>query len=151
LPAIYGIVKQNNGYIDVKSEPKKGTTISIYLPRHVVEAAQAIGTDSVMRSAIRCHETILLVEDEPWLLKPIKAMLEKQGYAVLAASTPGEAIRLARERNGEIHLLMTDVVMPEMNGRDLAKNLRRTSRRQHCREPGLDTKRAARPASVVLP
>ena len=63
------------------------------------------------------------MEDEPAILKMTTTMLERQGYTVLAASTPGEAIRLAREHAGEIHLLMTDVVMPEMNGRDLAKNL----------------------------
>ncbi len=63
------------------------------------------------------------MEDEPSILKMATKMLERLGYTVLAASTPGEAIRLAREHAGEIHLLMTDVVMPEMNGRDLAKNL----------------------------
>jgi DNA-binding NtrC family response regulator len=73
--------------------------------------------------AARGHETILLVEDEPMILDITAKMLERQGYTVQAAATPGEAIRLAREHVGEIHLLMTDVVMPEMNGRDLAKNL----------------------------
>jgi len=63
------------------------------------------------------------VEDEPQILEMIMLMLESQGYLVLCAGSPGEAIRLAREHGGEIHLLMTDVVMPEMNGRDLAKNL----------------------------
>ena len=63
------------------------------------------------------------MEDEPAILEMTARMLESQGYSVLAASTPGEAIRLAEEHAGEIHLLMTDVVMPEMNGRDLAKNL----------------------------
>jgi DNA-binding response OmpR family regulator len=63
------------------------------------------------------------VEDEPAILKLTRMMLEKQGYTVLPASTPGEAMHLARERAGEIHLLMTDVVMPEMNGRDLARTL----------------------------
>ena len=69
------------------------------------------------------HETILLVEDEAAILKMTKTILERLGYNVLAASLPGEAISLAREHVNEIHLLMTDVVMPEMNGRDLAKNL----------------------------
>jgi DNA-binding NtrC family response regulator len=73
--------------------------------------------------ARRGHETILLVEDEPVILELTMIMLERQGYTVLAASAPGEALRLAREHPGEIHLVMTDVVMPEMNGRDLAKNL----------------------------
>jgi two-component system cell cycle sensor histidine kinase/response regulator CckA len=69
---------------------------------------------------MRGRETILLVEDEPSLLELNKLMLETQGYLVLAAGTPGEALRLAAEYDGEIHLLLTDVVMPEMNGRDLA-------------------------------
>jgi DNA-binding response OmpR family regulator len=69
------------------------------------------------------HETILLVEDEQSLLKPTKMLLEKQGYTVLTASMPGEAIRIAKERSSDIQLLLTDVVMPEMNGRDLAREL----------------------------
>jgi len=121
LATVYGIVKQNQGFINVYSEPGQGTTFSIYLPRHVGKAEQA-RTDGAA-AAVRGHETILLVEDEPAILKLATTMLERQGYAVLAASTPGEAIRLARKYGGAIHLLMTDVIMPEMNGRDLAKNL----------------------------
>jgi DNA-binding NtrC family response regulator len=75
------------------------------------------------QSAASGHETILLVEDEPMILDITTKILERRGYTVMAAPTSGEAIRLAREHAGEIHLLMTDVVMPEMNGRDLAKNL----------------------------
>ena len=71
----------------------------------------------------RDRETILLVEDESTILNTTRTMLEKQGYAVLAANTPGQALRLARQHPGKIHLLMTDVIMPEMNGRDLAKTL----------------------------
>jgi DNA-binding NtrC family response regulator len=94
----------------------------IYLPRHEGggEQAQAQGA---ARPVLRGRETILVVEDEPASLKMVKTMLEKQGYTILAASNPSEAIRLARENAGRIHLLMTDVVMPEMNGRDLAENL----------------------------
>jgi DNA-binding response OmpR family regulator len=77
----------------------------------------------VAKPIARGHETILLVEDEPMILEMTREMLEGQGYVVLPAPTPGEAIRLAREHTGTIHLLMTDVVMPEMNGRDLAANL----------------------------
>jgi response regulator RpfG family c-di-GMP phosphodiesterase len=69
------------------------------------------------------NETILLVEDEPMILKMTTTMLELQGYKVLLAATPGEAIVLAKEHAGEIHILITDVVMPEMNGRDLAQKL----------------------------
>jgi DNA-binding NtrC family response regulator len=71
----------------------------------------------------RGHETVLLVEDELSILKIATRILERQGYTVVKASTPGEAVRLATEHAGDIHLLITDVVMPEMNGRDLAKNI----------------------------
>ena len=74
-------------------------------------------------SASGGHETILLVEDEPAILEMATTMLEGQGYTVRAAATPGEAMRLAREHKGQIDLLVTDVVMPGMNGRDLAKTL----------------------------
>jgi signal transduction histidine kinase/ActR/RegA family two-component response regulator len=122
LATVYGIVKQNNGFITVYSEPGQRTTFTIYLPRQVGKAEQA-RLAGAAEPALRGQETILLVEDEPVILELTTVMLERQGYTVLAASTPGEAIRLARERAGNIHLLMTDVVMPEMNGRDLAKNL----------------------------
>ena len=122
LATVYGIVKQNNGFINVYSEPGQGTTFKIYLPRHAARTTQLQEKDTTEpgRSG---HETILLVEDEAALLKMTTMMLEQQGYTVLAASTPGEAIRLARESTTPIHLILTDVVMPEMNGRDLAKNL----------------------------
>jgi nitrogen-specific signal transduction histidine kinase/CheY-like chemotaxis protein len=122
LATVYGIVKQNNGYIDVDSEPGQGTTFKIYLPRHAAEAGQTTKMDAGQPVA-RGHETILLVEDESMILDIAVKILEHQGYTVIAAATPGEAIRLAREHAGEIDLLMTDVVMPEMNGRDLARNL----------------------------
>ncbi|MBN1615493.1 MAG: PAS domain S-box protein, partial [Deltaproteobacteria bacterium] len=122
LATVYGVVKQNNGFINVYSEPGQGTTFRIYLPRHRVKEASLPDKEAI-RPAARGHETILLVEDEPAILRMTMMMLERTGYKVLAAGTPGEAIALAREHAGEIHLLMTDVVMPEMNGRDLAKNL----------------------------
>ncbi len=122
LATVYGIVKQNNGFINVYSELGLGTTFQIYLPRHKGKAEQMVKEGS-LEQAGRGHETILLVEDEPAILSMTTMMLERQGYTVLAAGTPGGAIRLAEAYPGEIHLLMTDVVMPEMNGRDLAKNL----------------------------
>ena len=122
LATVYGIVKQNNGFIAVDSEPGEGSTFTIYLPRHVA-AAEPVEQEGRPAPAARGRETILLVEDEPAILRLAARMLESQGYNVVAASGPGEAIRLAREHRGEIHLLITDVVMPEMNGRDLAKNL----------------------------
>ncbi|MCK4505189.1 MAG: PAS domain S-box protein, partial [Candidatus Aegiribacteria sp.] len=122
LATVYGIVKQNNGFIGVYSEPDQGTTFKIYLPRHASKATQIQKTGSA-ESVKQGYETILLVEDEPTILQLTTMMLERQGYTVMAASTPGEAIRLAEEHPAYIHLLMTDVVMPEMNGRDLARNL----------------------------
>ncbi len=122
LATVYGIVRQNNGFINVDSEPGQGTTIEIYLPRYVGKVAE-VAAEAALESRLRGQETILLVEDEPSILKITARMLEHQGCTVLAAPTPGEAMRLAREHAGEIHILMTDVVMPEINGRDLAKNL----------------------------
>ena len=122
LSTVYGMVKQNKGFIDVISQPDQGTTFKIYLPRHAPEAGRTVKTDESPPAALG-HETILLVEDEPMILDIAVKILQRQGYTVMAAATPGEAIRLAREHAGEIHLLMTDVVMPEMNGKEMAKNL----------------------------
>ncbi len=122
LATVYGIIKQNNGYINVYSEPERGTSFKIYLPRHMGEEQQP-PMEGTQKQALRGQETLLLVEDEPAILNMSKLMLEKQGYQVLAAGTPGEAIRLAGEHTGEIHLLLTDVVMPETNGRDLADKM----------------------------
>jgi PAS domain S-box-containing protein len=122
LATVYGIVKQNEGYIDVCSETGRGSTFRIYLPRFQGKAQQ-LREDESTETTAPGHETILLVEDEAAVLDMCRIMLESLGYRVLPAATPGEAMRVAREHAGEIHLLMTDVVMPEMNGRDLAKNI----------------------------
>jgi len=122
LATVYGVVKQNQGFINIYSEPGQGTTFRIYLPRHLAKEA-ALPDKGPDTPTKRGHETILLVEDQPSILKMSTRMLEGEGYTVVAAGTPGEAMRLANEHAGDIHLLMTDVVMPEMNGRDLAKNI----------------------------
>jgi two-component system cell cycle sensor histidine kinase/response regulator CckA len=122
LATVYGMVKQNNGFIDVIQRAGPGHDLQHLPPpargRAWPDSEGGCGTTGRARS--RNHS---LVEDEPMILDIAKTILERQGYTVMAAATPGEAIRLAREHAGEIHLLMTDVVMPEMNGRDLAKNL----------------------------
>lgn len=122
LATVYGIVKQNDGFIDVYSEAGQGTTFKIYLPRYRQGGEESPATER-LEPAERGQETILLVEDEPGILALGKELLETQGYNVLAAATPGEAIHLATEHRGEIDLLLTDVIMPEMNGRELAGKL----------------------------
>jgi CheY-like chemotaxis protein len=119
LATVYGIVKQNSGFINVYSEPDRGSTFKIYLPRTSTDK----NTDKVLpekKPAAGGTETILLVEDEPTILRMTRMMLEKKGYSVLSAATPAEAVEKATNHSDSIDLLMTDVVMPEMNGRDLA-------------------------------
>jgi PAS domain S-box-containing protein len=122
LATVYGAVRQNDGCIHVESEPGRGTTFGIYLPRHVGRGVEA--RDAGPRST-RGHETLLVVEDEPGILRMAVRMLERRGYVVRSATDPREALRLAREHDGPIHLLLTDVVMPEMNGRELSREVRR--------------------------
>lgn len=122
LAMVYGAVKQNEGFIDVQSVVGEGTTYTIYFPRYR-DKAEALKMEAKELLTERGHETVLLVEDETAVLDMTKLMLERLGYKVLAANTPAEAIHLARDYVGKIDLLLTDVVMPEMNGRDLAKNI----------------------------
>ncbi len=122
LATVYGAVKQNNGFINASSEPGRGTTFTIYIPRHTDKVLPSVRT-AAGESIQSGFEAILLVEDEPMILKMTTQMLIGQGYHVLGASSPLEAIRLAKENIGSIDLLMTDAIMPEMNGRDLAKEL----------------------------
>jgi len=119
LATLYGIVKQNNGFINVYSEPDKGTTFKIYLPRFVGEFMEP-AAERTAETPKGHGETMLLVEDEPVILDVSREMLEQLGYVVMIASTPGEALCIARDHAAEIQMLITDVVMPEMNGRDLA-------------------------------
>ena len=121
LAMVYGIVKQNLGFITVESAPGQGATFTIHLPRHL--GAAASGPKPTAESAPRGHESILLVEDEPAILRVTKRMLERIGYRVIGAGTPGEALRLAAVHADEVRLLMTDVIMPEMNGRELSQRL----------------------------
>jgi signal transduction histidine kinase/DNA-binding response OmpR family regulator len=131
LATVYGIVKQNNGFINVCSEPGHGTTFSIYLQRHTGKNGEA-PKEGTTASAPGGNETLLLVEDEPSILKMAGLILEGYGYTVLTAGTAAEAIRLFKEQSGTIHLLMTDVVMPGMNGRVLLKELRAFNPQLNC-------------------
>jgi PAS domain S-box-containing protein len=122
LATVYGIVRQNEGFINVFSIPGQGTSFKIYLPRHRANTEQSEKENHTAPN-MHGHETLLVVEDEPSILDMVKMILEGLGYDVLTASSPSEALRVAKEHFGKIHLLITDVVMPEMNGRDLAKEL----------------------------
>jgi CheY-like chemotaxis protein len=122
LATVYGIVKQNNGFINVYSELGQGTTFRIYIPRPEALLKKLEKKKPTLPYA-GGDETILVVEDDQAILKMTKMMLERFGYSVLSASKPEEAIEIANKYSGQIHLFITDVVMPEMNGRDLSKNI----------------------------
>ncbi|MDZ7831616.1 MAG: PAS domain S-box protein [Desulfobacterales bacterium] len=125
LAMIYGIVKQNNGFINVDSEPGKGTTVKIYLPRLETEesALEPAKESTPTRQLPTGTETILIVEDEIPVLQMSRQILERLGYTVQTAGNPSAALQLFEAYNGTIHLLITDVIMPEMNGRDLASQM----------------------------
>ncbi|MDD9305270.1 MAG: response regulator [Desulfobacter sp.] len=123
LSTVYGIVKQNNGFINVYSEPDKGTTVRIFLPRHDGRAVKAF-SDENKDIPLSRGETVLMVEDDGSILKLGKRMLRELGYVVLSASSPLEAVALAEKEAGHLNLLITDVVMPEMNGRELSEKLK---------------------------
>jgi PAS domain S-box-containing protein len=124
LSTVYGIVKQSGGYIWVYSEPEKGTTFKIYLPC-IEEAADALVQHGAAAGEMpHGMETVLLVEDEPLVRSLAARVLREQGYTVLEASNGEEALRLAHEHaTSEINLLLTDVVMPRMSGREVAEHL----------------------------
>ncbi|MBU0994409.1 MAG: PAS domain S-box protein [Proteobacteria bacterium] len=122
LAMIYGAVQQNNGFIDAHSAPEKGTIFSIYLPRYTGGNGPVL-MDDASEQVRGGQETILIVEDESSVLAMTAKMLERKGYTVLTESVPGKAIQMAREHPARIHLLITDVIMPGMNGRDLWRQL----------------------------
>lgn len=122
LATVYGIVKQNEGYINVYSEPGKGTTFKIYLPAQGYNATQGQIGDAE-EEIIGGDETVLLVEDEPMLLEMGEIMLKRLGYDVFTANGPGQALETVKRCDKDIALLITDVVMPEMNGMELSERL----------------------------
>lgn len=122
LATVYGIVKQNGGTISVRSEPGQGSTFEIHFPRHSA-SVEAERLPDPWPSALGGQETVLLVEDEGAVLRTVKTTLESLGYRVLSAATPGEAIQLAAVHAGALHLLLTDIVMPEMNGMELSRQI----------------------------
>ncbi len=122
LATIYGIIKQNDGFVNVYSELSHGTTFKLYIPRYVAADERAASEELVTRPR-GGNETILIVEDERSVLNLGRIILTRLGYTVLAAGSPREGLAQAQEHDGQIQLLITDVVMPEMNGRELAERL----------------------------
>jgi two-component system, cell cycle sensor histidine kinase and response regulator CckA len=121
LSTVYGIVKQSGGYIWVYSEPGQGTAFKIYLPR-VDRDAEPPGAEKPSSRVLRGTETLLLVEDDPQLRELASSVLRHCGYRVHVAATPEEGLRLSQS-DGDIRLLVTDVVMPRINGRQLAERI----------------------------
>ena len=126
LSTVYGIVKQSGGYIWVYSEPGGGTTFKIYFPS-VDQAAEVLGADRRTGNGMRGTETILLVEDDPQLRQLSSSVLAHCGYRMLVANGPEEGLMIARANQKDIRLLITDVVMPGMNGRQLAEQILQAS------------------------
>lgn len=122
LATVYGIVTQNGGTIHVQSEPGKGTSLSLYFPKSadVPPIPDIRPIQDISRTG---HETILLVEDEPMVLSLSASVLQRLGYQVIVAKSPAEALRIAESNAQVIQLLVTDVVMPGMNGKDLSEIL----------------------------
>jgi len=127
LSTVYGIVKQNNGYIDAYSELGKGTTIKIYIPQYKSKeeiSKEAMKVNQQIRERdLYGNETILMVEDDINILEMGKTILEKFGYKVLTAISPLEALEIVKEHGDSIELLITDLIMPGMNGRQLADSV----------------------------
>jgi two-component system, cell cycle sensor histidine kinase and response regulator CckA len=124
LSTVYGIVKESGGSILLNSEPGKGTTFRIYLPRAKEKIIERAVASRVPDDSLRGSETIFLVEDQNELRGLTHKFLQGLGYRVLVAGLPGEAIQIAQQFTGKIDLLLTDVVLPGMNGRELARQLR---------------------------
>lgn len=131
LAMVYGIVKQNSGFIHISSETGQGTIFKIFLPRYTGKSKQSPQKHDHLRIQ-KGEESILLVEDEPELLNVSEQILKELGYTVLAVSHPDEAIRYAEQYGEKIDLLITDVIMPKMNGRDLATHILELHPHIHC-------------------
>jgi signal transduction histidine kinase/CheY-like chemotaxis protein len=125
LPTVYGILRQNSGFVNVYSEPGQGTTFKLYLPccAEFPTPTPGVPESPTQLPPTRDPLTILLVEDEPMIRDITRKILEQKDFCVLAADNPTEALHLARHHKGPIHLLLTDVVMPRMSGRELAKKI----------------------------
>ncbi|MDL1963258.1 MAG: response regulator [Deltaproteobacteria bacterium] len=122
MSTVYGIVTQNNGFIWVYSKPEQGTTFKVYLPKIKVDAVPE-EKEQTHVYALGGSETVLIVEDDARLLKFAQKVLQSHGYRILAAENGEEALKVGKAHEGQIHLLLTDVVMPKMGGKKVAERL----------------------------
>jgi DNA-binding NtrC family response regulator len=123
LSIVFGIAQRAGGSVWVYSEPGKGTTFKIYLPRSEAEAKVEVGSASRVPIALHAGETILLAEDQDQVRAVAHSILRRHGYRVIVAKNAGEALFLCEAHTGPIQLLLTDVVMPHLSGVDLAKRI----------------------------
>ena len=123
LATVYGTVKQNHGFINIYSEPGMGSTFRIYLPR--IQKTPEVKEKAFAKKIAKGTETVLVVEDEDSILSLSTTVLERYGYTVLAARTPLQALEMVESHQGSIDILLTDVVMPEMNGKELQNRIER--------------------------
>ncbi|HLH19186.1 MAG TPA: ATP-binding protein [Bryobacteraceae bacterium] len=121
LSTVFGIVKQSGGSVEVYSEPGRGTSVKVYLPR--IDQPVTVEKREAARKAPRGTETVLLVEDDEMVRSLVRETLERDGYKILDAAGPLEAKRISEQHKEPIQLLITDVVMPKISGRDLARQL----------------------------
>jgi PAS domain S-box-containing protein len=124
LSTVYGIIKQNNGYLDCRTEQGMGTTFTIYLPRHQESKENSVSKESGKIPQLTTEHTILLVEDEPQLLNLTRRLLENKGFSVLTAIDADTAISVAETNRNRIDLLVTDITLPKMNGVQLSELIR---------------------------
>lgn len=122
LSTVYGIVKQNNGYIFVQSQPGQGSAFDIYLLA-AKRAKKPVTAEKISKDGLTGSETILVVEDDESLQRLTSRVLEYYGYRVLKAPNGDEALKVSQEHEGPIHLILTDVIMPGMNVREMAEQI----------------------------
>ncbi len=125
LATVYGMVKQNNGFITVDSSPGEGTSFEIYIPRSYEDISAVIKSCSI--KPVKGEGTILLVEDDMLVRRMVSAMLTQLGYYTMIAETPGQAVAIFREKSESIDMVISDVIMPEMSGVDLRTELEKHS------------------------
>lgn len=132
LSTVYGIVMQNNGHIECRSEPGRGTTFDIWLPRHLEPQEEPEEPDEKPEIDAHSKATIMVVEDEPYILKLIQDILESHDFTVFTAQDAEQSLQIADEQRNQLDVLVTDIVLPTMNGIELSRQLQERNPSLHC-------------------